>query len=294
MRRSTSEKVFNMINTIFMVVLLIICLYPLYYMIIYSISAPEESAKGLILFPKKLTTSNYQNILTTGQVVTGFVVSVLRAVTGTILTVMCSSIVSYIVTKKDLPFRKVIYKLLVITMYLSAGLIPWYMVMIQYGLKNNFLLYIIPSMINVYSVILVKTYIEEAIPQELEESAMIDGAGLCSIFFKVILPLSIPILAAIALFSAVSQWNSWMDNLFLVSNPKLKTLQLVLYEYMNQTVPASAADARFLADSMSAYRPTANSVRMTIAVITILPILCVYPFLQKYFVKGLMVGAVKG
>lgn len=293
MKSSIFDKLLDVINVVVMLIILVICVYPLYYILIYSISSPQEAAKGLILLPRGVTFLNYIQVFKSGDIINGFIISALRAIVGTLFTVIGSSAIAYLVTKKELPFRKVIYRFMIITMYLNAGLIPWYMMMVTYNLKNNFLLYVIPGIINVFSVVLIKTYIEEAISPSLEESAQIDGAGLFVIFFKLILPLSLPILAAIAVFSAVGQWNSWTDNLFLVSNQKLKTLQLMLYEYITSAVP-TASNIKDISAQMSNYKPTANAVRMTVSMITIIPISLIYPFLQKYFVKGLMVGAIKG
>ena len=293
MKTKLLDKLFDMVNIVLMVFILIITVYPLYYMFIYSVSSPLEAAKGLILFPKEFTWVNYARIFNSGDILNGFAVSVSRAVIGTIVTVFGSSIVAYIMTKSELPFRKVIYRLIVMTMYLSSGIIPWYMTMVSYGLKNSFFLYVLPSMVSAFYVILIKTYIEETISPSLEESAEMDGAGLMTIFVNIILPLSKPVIAAIALFSAVGQWNSWVDNLFLVSNSKLKTLQLMLYEYLTSTVP-SASNMRDISALMSNYRPTASSIRMTISMVTIVPIFLIYPLLQKYFAKGLMIGAIKG
>lgn len=293
MKTKLLDKLFDIVNIVLMAFILIITVYPLYYMFIYSVSSPLEAAKGLILFPKEFTLVNYARIFNSGDILNGFAVSVSRAVIGTIVTVFGSSIVAYIMTKSELPFRKVIYRLIVMTMYLSSGIIPWYMTMVSYGLKNSFLLYVLPSAVSAFYVILIKTYIEETISPSLEESAEMDGAGLMTIFINIILPLSKPVIAAIALFSAVGQWNSWVDNLFLVSSSKLKTLQLMLYEYLTSTVP-SASNMRDISAQMSNYRPTASSVRMTISMVTIVPIFLIYPLLQKYFAKGLMIGAIKG
>lgn len=294
MMNKIANVLFDTLNTVIMLLILVICMYPLYYMLIYTVSSPLEASKGLILLPRQLTPANYLHVFRSGDIVNGFAISAARSLAGTVLTVLGSGGAAYLVTKREMPFRRTIYRLMVITMYLNAGLIPWYMTMVSYGLKNSFLLYIFPGAVNVFFMILIKTYIEESISASVEESAMMDGAGLLTIFFRIILPLSKPILAAVALFSAVGQWNAWTDNLFLVSIPKLKTLQLMLYEYTTSTVP-SGASAKEISESMqSGYKPSASSVRMTVTMITVIPIFLVYPFMQKYFAKGLMIGAIKG
>ena len=189
--------------------------------------------------------------------------------------------------------RRFVYRFVVLTMYLNAGLIPWYMTMKAYGLQNNFLLYILPGLVIAYYVILIKTYIE-SLPRELEESALIDGAGIFTRYLRIVMPLSKPIIATIAVYAVVGQWNAWTDNYFLISDARLQTLQMILYNYLNQAnrfqqMSSSAMDA-----SAAASMITPTSVKMCVTVVVVIPIMCVYPFLQRYFVKGIMMGAVKG
>ncbi|MCL6458379.1 MAG: carbohydrate ABC transporter permease, partial [Gorillibacterium sp.] len=226
-----------------------------------------------------------------------FLISASRAVIGTIVTVLACSLFSYLITKREMFARQFVYRFVIITMYLNAGLIPWYITMRGLGLKDNYLLYILPTIISAYFVILIKTYME-SIPAALEESAMIDGAGYLRVFVSVILPISMPIVATVAIFHAVNQWNSWTDNYFLVSNPKLQTLQLILLQYLRQSeAMASAANRELIASSSGVtggIRISPASVKLAITMIVTLPIMLVYPFLQRYFVKGIMLGAVKG
>ena len=220
-------------------------------------------------------------------------ISICRSVLGTVITVICSSFFAYLVANPNMYLRAVVYRIVILTMYINAGLIPWYMTMKAYGLQNNFLLYIIPGAVSAYYVILLKTYMEQ-LPRELEESAKIDGAGLFIVYRKIIFPLSKPIVATVAVYSVVGHWNAWTDNYFLVSNAKLQTLQMVLYNYLNQAnrfqnMTSKSIDASAVRSSI-----TPTSVKMCITVLVVLPIMFVYPFLQRYFVKGIMMGAVKG
>ena len=212
--------------------------------------------------------------------------------------VMASAFVGYLVTKQQMWHRKFWYRFLVITMYFNAGTIPWYLNMSMLGLTNNFMAYIIPGIVAPYNIILVKTYIE-SIPAELEESAFMDGAGYWTIFRKIIWPLSMPILATIAIFGAVGHWNSFTDSLILMQNaPELYTLQHRLYLYlttssnigalMNGGVSSSAAEG-IMQTALNA-----KVIKYTVSMVSIIPILLVYPFMQRYFVKGIMLGAVKG
>lgn len=283
---------FNIIANFIMVLLCIFFLFPFYYMLIYSLSDSQAVSQHISLLPVSFTLQNYADILKSPEIVGAFVISVLRSVTGTVLTIICSTLIAYLVTKQELPFRKIIYRLIVTTMYISAGIIPWYMTMKSYGLKNNFLLYILPSAVTAYYVILIKTYIE-SIPPSLEESAALDGAGIITTLTKIIFPVCLPIIAAISVFSAVYQWNGWWDNMMLVSKPALKTLQYALYEYFQQASP-NITNIQLAGDKLGRVRPNAQTIKVTMAMVTIIPIFMVYPFLQKYFVKGIMLGAIKG
>ena len=287
-----SYAVFDVLNTVFMVLISIICIYPLYYIFIYSISDPLEAAKGLTFYPKNVTFTNFISIFNDDKIFHAMGVSLARTVLGTVITVVCTSFMAFLFSQVKLPHKRFFNRFVVITMYFSSGLIPWYLTMTAYGLKNSFLLYIIPSAVNAYYMILIKAYLE-SLPPSLQESAEIDGAGIITVFFKIVMPLSKPILAAVALFSAVGQWNTWSDNLYLVKNPSLKTLQLTLYEYFQSNAP-SVENLRDFAATMRQRTVTTTSIRMSIAVVTIVPIFLFYPFVQKYFQKGIMIGAVKG
>lgn len=221
-------------------------------------------------------------------------ISFSRTIIGTTLTLFCCSFFGYVVSKKELPFRKIIYRFMIVTMYLNSGLIPYYLVVRKLGLLNNFLIYVLPGAVNAFFLILVKTYIE-SLPPSLEESAKIDGASYLTIFWKIIFPLSKPVLATVAVFCAVNQWNSFSDNLIFVSKNSLKTLQLMLYQVLNSVTQVSQNVTTADLERMhSIVQPTPTTIRMTITMVATLPILLLYPLLQKYFVKGIMMGAVKG
>jgi putative aldouronate transport system permease protein len=284
--------VFDIINILLMLVILICCIYPFYTLLVSSLNDPTKADGWILFIPTNISFNSYREIFGNNRILTPIFVSFMRAVTGTMITLVCSSMFAYLVTQKELPHRKGIYKYMVITMYLNAGMIPWLITLITYGLKNNFFVYIIPSALSAFYVILIKTYIE-SIPAELEESAQVDGAGFFLRFFKIILPVSKPILGAVAMFCAVGQWNSWYDNLMLVQDNNLKTLQLMLYQVM-QNMSVVMNDPRSAAAAEVLNRPSILSVRSAIAIVTIIPILAVYPFMQKYFAKGIMMGAVKG
>jgi ABC-type glycerol-3-phosphate transport system permease component len=229
--------------------------------------------------------------------VTAFKISILRTVIGTIFTVVVSGFLGYMFTKKTLWKRKLWYRFCVATMYFNAGIIPWFITMRNLHLTNNFWAYIFPVAVQPFYIVLCKTFVE-SIPDSLEEAAVIDGAGTLQIFFRIILPVIKPIIATVAIFASVAQWNSFQDTLLLVTDPKLYTLQFTLYQYINQASSLKAlvnnsTSAAAMAASL-AHAQTATSIRMTVSVIVVLPIICVYPVFQRYFTKGIMIGAVKG
>lgn len=279
------DRIINVVVSVLFVFVLFITVYPLWYVMINSISSSSAVSRGVYFWPQEVTLQNYREVFAIPLVFTGMRVSAMRAIIGSALSVLCSSLLAYLLTNPDLPLRKTFYRLCVATMYVSSGIIPWYITMVKLGLKNNFLLYVLPTAVSGYYLILIKTYIE-SIPRELSESAELDGAGIMTLFFRIILPLSKPILACIVVFSAVNQWNSWMDNMFLVTDRDLQTLQYLLYSTIQSKGIASALQQG------ESIKPLA--LRLTMTFVTVAPILLVYPFMQRFFVKGIMLGAVKG
>lgn len=254
--------------------------------------------KGMINFyPKGLNIDNYLKLREVGDLGNAFLVSVSRTILGTALMVLASAFVGYLVTKQEMWHRSLWYRFLVITMYFNAGLIPTYLNLVMLGLTNNYWVYIIPGIVAPYNIILVKTYIE-SIPGELEESAFIDGASYMVVFRKLIWPLSKPILATIAIFGAVGHWNSFQDSLiYMQGNAKLFTLQHRLYTYLNTSSNlGSIMNSTSGAQTSDAAAAALNTkvIKYTVAMVSVIPILCVYPFMQRYFEKGIMLGAVKG
>ncbi|MBP3963849.1 carbohydrate ABC transporter permease [Paenibacillus lignilyticus] len=291
--KKDSSNLFDIFNYTVQILFTLMCIYPFYYILIYSFSDPQQALKGVFLVPRGLSIVNYTTIFKLDNMLHSFGISVLRTVIGTALTIACCTWFAYAVTKNELYLRKYIYRFLVITMYFNAGLIPWYITMKELGLKNNFLLYILPGAVVAYYVVLLKTFIEQ-LPQALEESAMIDGAGHFKIFTNVIFPLSMPIVATIAVFASVGQWNTWYDNYFLVSSDNLQTLQLILYNYLTDAQRIVASSNMQDLNRGLASKISPDSIRITITMVVTLPVMLVYPFLQRYFVKGLMLGAIKG
>ncbi|MGF7144968.1 multiple sugar transport system permease protein/putative aldouronate transport system permease protein [Anaerotaenia torta] len=292
------DVVFHIINHSFFIIFTISCIFPFYYLFINTISSNDLVGKGMINFiPRGLNVDNYVNLLKASEVGRAFFVSISRTLIGTVLMVVASAFVGYLVTKQQMWKRKFWYRFLVITMYFNAGMIPWYLNMSMLGLTNNFMAYIIPGIVAPYNIILVKTYIE-SIPAELEESAFMDGAGYITIFKSIIWPLCKPILATIAIFGAVGHWNSFTDSLILMQNsPHLYTLQHRLYLYLTTSSNIGALlNGAGSAITEGIVQSALNSkvIKYTISMVSIIPILMIYPFMQRYFEKGIMLGAVKG
>lgn len=298
-KRTAGDVIFDVLNYTFFITFTIICIFPFYYLFINTISNNELVSKGLINFiPRELNINNYINLIKANEIGQAFLVTISRTLLGTVLMVAASAFVGYLVTKQQMWKRKFWYRFLVVTMYFNAGTIPWYLNMSMLGLTNNFMAYIIPGIVAPYNIILVKTYIE-SIPAELEESAFMDGASYWTIFRKIIWPLCTPILATIAIFGAVGHWNSFTDSLILMQDASnLFTLQHRLYLYLNTSSNIGAlmnsGVSSSVGETLMQSALNAKVIKYTISMVSIIPILMVYPLMQRYFVKGIMLGAVKG
>lgn len=295
-KKTVKDYMFNAINYTIFILFTLMCLFPFYYIFINTISDNSLVSKGMIMFiPKGIHFNNYIEVLKIRGIGKATLISIARTVLGTLVTIAGSSFIAYIITQPKLYARKFLYRFIVITMYFNAGLIPVYMNIRNLGLLNNFLVYIIPGLVVPFYVILVKTYIE-SLPKELQESAEIDGAGYFKIYLKIILPLSTPILATLAIFSCVGQWNSYLDTLYYITKSDLYTLQYMLFNYLNElnALASLLASNTNNANANLANLLTPTSIRLTISMVIILPIFFVYPIGQKYFMNGIMLGAVKG
>jgi putative aldouronate transport system permease protein len=296
-REGLGDRIFSGINMGFFALFALLCFFPFYYLLINTISNNREVMLGRVLFiPTGIHFGNYVEVFKLKGLVNAAAVSISRTALGTVAAVLSASFLGYCMTKPYYWKRKFWYRFLIITMYFSAGLIPWYLVMHRLHLNNNYLAYIWPSLGQSFNVVLVKTFIE-SLPPSLEESAEIDGAGAVRRYASIVLPLSIPILATIAIFSAIGHWNSYTDTLFLMTRENLYTLQFLLYKYMRESEMISRMLQMNLNNANAAEilnRLTPVAVKYTVSAVVTLPILFVYPFFQRYFVKGIMIGAVKG
>lgn len=298
MRRSFSDRLISVITYIVYAIFAFVCVYPFYYIFINSISANNLSERGkIILYPMEIHFSNYISVAKIPGLLDAARISVLRTVIGTVLTVIVAAFLGFMFTRETMWKRKFWYRFVVVTMYFNAGVIPWYLTMKTIGLTNNFWGYIFPTIVQPFNIILCKTYCE-SVPSALQDAAEIDGAGTLRVFFSIMLPVIKPILATIAIFAAVNQWNSFQDTLLLMKDQKLYTLQFILFQYINQASSLKAlisntTSSAQLAASL-AHAATATSIRMTVTIVVVLPVILVYPFFQRFFTKGIMIGAVKG
>lgn len=296
-RLSRGDIAFNIINYTVFGFITLLCIFPFYYLFINTISSNELVRLGRIqLWPQEIHLENYVQVLKVEGMMDALFTSLARTSLGTLWTVAGCAFLGYLVTKREMWLRRVWYRLIIITMYFNAGLIPWYMNLRMLGFLDNFWVYVIPGLVSPFNVILVKTFIE-SLPASMEESATLDGAGYIRCFTSVIVPLITPILATLCVFSAVGQWNSFIDTMMLMPAGRFYTLQFLLYKYQHEA-QSLAALVRTTQDTGAianlAIKQTALSVQMTVAMVVTLPILLVYPFFQRYFVKGIMIGAVKG
>lgn len=292
----TVNKVFDFWNILFMLLFSLLCMFPFYYIFINSISNNDLVSRGAVmLYPRGIHFTNYRQIFQIDTLVPAAMTSVARTIIGTGFSLISSSFMGYAMTKDEYWMRKFWYRFLIVTMYFSAGVIPAYINIKNLNLLNSFWVYVLPALVSPFNMILVKTYIE-SIPSSLEESAAIDGAGYLKRYFRVILPLSKPIISTVTIFAAVGQWNSFMDTVMYMTRNNHYTLQYVLFRYLNEVNSIAEIMKRnpSFANMTVERALTPVAVRYTVTAVTVLPIIMVYPFFQRYFVKGIMIGAVKG
>lgn len=286
-----SDVLFDILKWIFLLFFILATLYPILNTLAVSFNDGLDSIKGgIYLFPRELTLDNYITVFQKDSLIQASIITVSRTVIATIVQLFLTALLAYILSRKEFVFRKSITLLYIFTMYLNAGLIPNYLLMGKLGLLNSFWVYIIPGMISAFNMLVIRTYIN-GLPESLVESAKMDGASHFRIFISIIMPLCKPVLATVALFIAVYQWNSWFDAmLYNGFNDRLTTLQYELMKLLS-SVTNQGANVDSMKNSSSMVTPT--SIRAATTIITALPIVCLYPFLQKYFMSGLTIGGVK-
>ena len=281
-----------MFNTIIMVLFVVITLYPVLNTLAVAFNDGTDALRGGIhIWPRMWTLNNFTTVLQKENLLTGAKISVLRTVLGTLFSLFLNAVLAFIISRKEFVFQRSLSLFWVITMYVNGGLIPVFLLYKALGLTNSFWVYVIPGAISCYNMLVIRTYMNNSIPNSLVESAQIDGAGYTTIFVKIISPLCKPVYATVALFCAVGQWNSWFDAmLYNRMSDKYTTLQYELMKLLS-SVTNQGTSAEAMKNAAGAVTPT--SVRAAATILTMLPIVCLYPFLQKYFVQGLTLGSVK-
>ena len=293
--RDRKDWLFPLVNGLFLILLVFITVYPVINTVAYSFNDGTDAVRGGVgLWPRKFSLDSYKSILSDNSVYLAAWISASKTVLITLLNLFWTSMLAYALSRREFVFRKLFTVIMVLTMYINAGLIPNYLLISKtLNLRNNYLVYIIPTMFSCFNMIVIRTYITN-LPEVLVESARIDGAGDFRIFWQIIFPLCKPVLATVALFVAVGSWNSWFDTyLYMGGKKELYTLQYILKMKL-ATTQQSANAAKATAEAISTLgQTTPVTIRCAITVIAAVPIIIVYPFLQKYFVTGIALGSVK-
>lgn len=290
-KSAPASMLFTIINTVFMIAFVVVTLYPVVNTLAISFNDGTDSLRGGIhILPRKWTLQNYITVLNKNNLLTGAYVSIARTVIGTVASLAANALLAFIVSRKRFLFKSQLSLFWVVTMYINGGLIPIFLLYKNLSLTNSFWVYIVPGMVSAFSMLVIRTFML-GIPDSLEESAQLDGAGYMTIFLRIISPLCKPVYATVALFCAVGQWNSWFDAmLYNRMSEQYTTLQYELMKLLS-SVTNQGANAETMQNAVAAVTPT--SVRAAATIVTILPIICLYPFLQRYFVAGLTIGGVK-
>ncbi|WP_020616975.1 carbohydrate ABC transporter permease [Paenibacillus daejeonensis] len=294
-RASWSDRVFDISVYVILAIVTVVTLYPFLNVLAISFNNSTDTVRGgITIWPREFTLENYRVIFSFPSLLTGFQISILRTVVGTFLGLASAAMLAYTLSRVDFQGRRYISVFLAITMYVSGGLIPVYILIRDLGMMNSFAVYVLPGLVSAFNVFIIRSFMD-GLPYALQESAKLDGANDWTIFWRIILPLCKPALATIALFLAVGQWNAWLDTyLYNGSNASLTTLQFELMKVIQSTTTGnSGGDYRSQNMSQVMNRVSPESVKMAITIVVTVPILVVYPFLQGYFVKGMTLGAVK-
>ncbi|WP_420540158.1 carbohydrate ABC transporter permease [Paenibacillus polymyxa] len=290
-RRTAGEAIFDFFNNIFMLVICFVTLYPVWYVLVNSFNEGADAMRGGIYWwPRLFSLDSYQAVFANSGIMTAMGVTVAKTLIGTIVHVFFTAMIAYAYSRRELIGRKLYMLIGTITLFFGGGLIPTYLLIRDLGLLDSFWVYIIPAMFSFFDLIIFMAFFRE-LPDALEEAAKIDGANDFIIFCRIVLPVSLPVVATISLFHGVYQWNDYFTGMIYINNTDLQPIQTYLYRVVAQS---SSNQMMSAAPGIVAQSVTSQSIKLATMVITTLPIVLVYPFLQKYFVKGLMIGSVKG
>jgi len=291
----TKVGFFDVINVFLMLAMIVVMIYPVWYCFVGAFSEGQDYMRGgVYIWPRKFTLANIQALFFEPVILKAFNITILKCAVGTITSLLFTTIVAYGMTRPKLKLKRFYIAFIMFTMFFSGGLIPYFILIRNIRLYNTFWVYIIPSLYSVWNMIIIQNFIRE-IPSALIEAAKIDGYGEYAILFRIVIPLSGPVLAAIALFTVVGHWNSYFDSMMYTGSPALQTIQYYLKKVI--TDPAmSSGMGRQAAQQLpeSAMRITPQTIKLAAMSVTALPVMAIYPFLQKYFAKGMMIGSIKG
>ncbi len=289
-QRSHSEIIFDAANLLFLGLLSMAALYPFLYTLNLSLADSRTALNpGLLLWPRQFHLTSYKIVLQTPEILTGLQNTLLRTIVGTFATLLCTALTAYPLARKNFPGRRRILIFILISMLFSGGIIPNYLLIKNLGLMDNILVYILPGLVTGFNIIIMRNFFQ-TIPESLAESARIDGAGECTILFRIYLPLSAPILATIGLWTAVAHWNAWFDALLYINDDSKQVLQMFLQRVViaNNT---ELIEKGLLQPEVLQY--TSETIKAAAIMVTVIPIVFLYPLLQKYFLKGLLIGGIK-
>ncbi|HHU60258.1 TPA: carbohydrate ABC transporter permease [bacterium] len=294
--RSRADYIYDIINTFFILLVFIIVIYPLYFIVIASISSPAGVGTGkVILFPDTFNIEGYKRIFENSEIWRGYRNSVFYAMFGTLVHVTSTLCSGYFFTRRELPFRRVLLTIFIIPMFFSGGLIPTYLIISQLKLVNNPVLLIILGSVSMYYIVIARTFIDSTIPRDLFDASRIDGSNNLYYFYKIVIPLSKPLISMLAVFSAVGHWNSYFNALIYMNKREWIPLQLILREILNaNNAMQQQFDIGLVGEDALHAAMLAESVKYGLIIVSSLPVIAIYPFAQKHFVKGLMIGSIKG
>ena len=293
--KTVEDHIFSLVIAVVMTLVVIMPVYPFWYILVQSFNDGQDAIRGGIYFwPRVFSIDNYSTLLADTSWLNGILISVGRTVLGTLIGVLFTGLVGFAMSFDELRGRKIFFRIMIFTMYFSGGMIPFYIVLRSLKMLNTFWVYIIPGMLNVYFMLIMINFYRE-LPRAMYESAWLDGASDMTLFFRIVFPLSKASFATIALFFAVKQWNAWLDSVYYVTNRELRPIAYLMMEIINQAdAQKTVTDAVAQGYASSTISSTTKSLQMAAMMISVAPILAIYPFLQKYFVKGVLIGSVKG
>ena len=297
MKLSRGERIFDIFNVAIMILFAVICLYPFVYVVALSFNEGKDAMRGgIYFFPRAFTFENYQKLFEDKRLAGSFLISVYRTVVGASVGMLINAMFAFTISKSDLPFRKVLNWLIVIPMYFGGGIIPYFLICKTLGLTNNVLVYVVPWLATPFYIMLLRISMKD-LPASMEESAQLDGAGYGVVFFRIVMPLCLPALFTVILLGGITHWNDWLDGSIMVSNSRLWPMQTLLLSILQGSDMMSFFKGKNLSTAGGVVRKidiTPESLKMAMLVLTVVPIFMIYPFAQKYFIRGIMVGSIKG